>query len=560
MPARILLIPLSSPRGSILLSLIGTIVVVALLAAGVVSLIGSAGMAEVHANQAARAYYLAESGLRYVVSEFRGHAGADYSALEEKYNDPDQQHFSLPGGTLRIYDLKVSGGVAGQLGSDPQLVAPTGYLVLEGVEAELDAFPRYNGVVAFAEPLAGVAAPRYRYRRSERVAGDLRLFDLRPLDGPALPFLFPAEAVVTLEPMLTFKSRGVAGWARRTLTYSLPLGGGGLAGGPDFEDSGDFDLTHWAGGPGKEGKSLGVFAYDGTAQAIVVERVQSGHSVASLQFEPKDEAGQPISIITRPDYEVQVKIKLAADLFTFADQTGKPGEIPDDYMVGITFRMHGDHKLAQVRGYGLSLVRWDAAAEPAKSYHRLPEAVVPASYRQGGINANQPFLALWKSGDGPADGFQKPDNLQLLAWAPAVGTADAAGLLKEWLTLVLRVEQLGEEGGEFNRVTAFYGEGQQRLAVGGGILWPAAGLEQLDPAEFTLFRWSGQAGGAARGENNSYVDTAVGQYLFETTSGLEVGLHAWGENLENRAWFSEFAVRLGGGGRELPGFVPPVQE
>ena len=269
---------------------------------------------------------------------------------------------------------------------------------------------------------------------------------------------------------------------------------------------------------------------------------------------------RPISIITRPDYEVQVKIKLADDLFTFSDKAGKPGEFPDDYMVGITFRMHGDHKLARVRGYGLSLVRWDVDADPPKSYHRLPEAVVPAGYRQGGANANQPFLALWKTGDGPADGFQKPDNLQLLAWAPAGGTADAAGLLKEWLTLVLRVEQLGEEGGEFNRVAAFYGVDHQRLAPGGGILWPAAGLEQLDSEEFTPFLWSGQAGDAVRGEEDGYVDTAVGQYLFKTASGLEVGLHAWGENLENRAWFSDFAIRLGGGGRELPGFVPPVQE
>ncbi|HET97355.1 MAG TPA: hypothetical protein ENN98_01365, partial [Desulfurivibrio alkaliphilus] len=251
---------LSSARGSILLSLIGTIVVVALLAAGVVSLIGSSGMAEVHANQAARAYYLAESGLRYVVSEFRGQAGADYGALEEKYNDPDRQQFTLPGGTLRIYDLKISGGVAGRVGSDDQWVEPAGYLELEGASADLDAFPRYNGVVGISKSMDDVAAPRYRYRRSERVGAFLRLFDLRPLDGPALPFLFPAEAEVTLEPMLTFKSRGEAGWARRTLTYSLPLGGGGgMAGDSAFEDSGDFDLTHWAGGPGKKGKSLGVF-------------------------------------------------------------------------------------------------------------------------------------------------------------------------------------------------------------------------------------------------------------------------------------------------------------
>jgi type II secretory pathway pseudopilin PulG len=92
---------LSKPKGSILVGLVVTMLIISSLGAAMLPLTASSTFTQVGANKAARAYLLAESGLRYVASEYL-QAGNDTErndTLESIHNhcaeDKDDKQYSL---------------------------------------------------------------------------------------------------------------------------------------------------------------------------------------------------------------------------------------------------------------------------------------------------------------------------------------------------------------------------------------------------------------------------------------------------------------------------------
>ncbi|MFO8090496.1 MAG: hypothetical protein R6U13_11705, partial [Desulfatiglandaceae bacterium] len=68
--------PFHDSRGGVLIGAVVAIVVIGALGAGMVSMFGSSSFGRVWANHGQQAYYLAESGFRYAVSEYK-HGGLD---------------------------------------------------------------------------------------------------------------------------------------------------------------------------------------------------------------------------------------------------------------------------------------------------------------------------------------------------------------------------------------------------------------------------------------------------------------------------------------------------
>jgi Tfp pilus assembly protein PilX len=62
---------LSGSSGGVLIGILAAMVVMGVLGAGMVSMLGTSSFYEVRANHGERANYLAESGFRYAVSEYR---------------------------------------------------------------------------------------------------------------------------------------------------------------------------------------------------------------------------------------------------------------------------------------------------------------------------------------------------------------------------------------------------------------------------------------------------------------------------------------------------------
>jgi len=89
--------------GSILLSLVITITVVALLGAGAVSLLNTSQHGNVHSAFGEKAYYLAESGLRYAVSQFMSHRDDSAEFVAALSSDEDDGAFSVSAGEM--FDL-----------------------------------------------------------------------------------------------------------------------------------------------------------------------------------------------------------------------------------------------------------------------------------------------------------------------------------------------------------------------------------------------------------------------------------------------------------------------
>ena len=98
--------------GNVLVGLIVTMLIFAVLGAGMVSITGTTATSEVAANSAVQAYYLAEAGFRYAASQYLNAVDANgrYDSKDEKNQTLETLHgagpFNLNGGANQ-FDLKV---------------------------------------------------------------------------------------------------------------------------------------------------------------------------------------------------------------------------------------------------------------------------------------------------------------------------------------------------------------------------------------------------------------------------------------------------------------------
>lgn len=538
---------LADCRGGILLGIIGTMLVIGVVSAGVVSMIGTSSMHEVHANHAARAFYLAEIGFRYVYADLKSTPSDTY--IETVMDDYEGQvlEFSTPdGGTLTIgeFDYTASDdlgpvSVAVDTVIDPDPSSNLNSIVVIG---DATGFPVRNGMVSIAgveDQEGNVAEAKYRYL--ER-AGSV-LLDVKAIGDTPIGSVTVVNGQLKLQDHIFFKATGVFGNASRTLAYHWPLSGLSLGppffdGDSTFEDN-DEDMTNWQLG---SGKSMGVFDYDSDEGALVAEWVQAGeHAVAFMAFSPKDDNGNPL-LFDSPNYEVQVKMKVDEN-FIGKNRTDFT-DLPLEYALGLNFRMQGSLTLPKINAYGVSLARWDGGAAPPSNYKRMPSSLVPDGYEVSGL----PFVALWQ-----AEGLLANNPPVLLAWAPLPSAVfdENSYVFNEWLTLLVRVEQLADNDGDYNRITVMYGDHYDEHARD-EILWPPHDLGN-GGYPFTVIAWEGPV---THADNAEVTDSL---FSFQQPD-MEVGLHAFGENLDQKAWFDGFAVRLAGTDRGYPDLVPPIIE
>lgn len=160
----------------------------------------------------------------------------------------------------------------------------------------------------------------------------------------------------------------------------------------------------------------------------------------------------------------------------------------------------------------------------------------------------------------------------------AFGLVTPNGMIRDWSTLLIRVEQMGTAPRQYNRIMVMYGdhvhnatEGNtnvfdqvRRSSVrdgldlnGDGALrlpWPAREVEDGTDAQqdyFTAVEWVANTGdGATRHSERIggtdryvYIHTRIGQNLYRASGALEAGLHAWGKNLEGKVYFDDWGVR-----------------
>jgi hypothetical protein len=163
-----------SSKGSVLIGVVVTMVVMGALGAGMASLIGSSSFHEVYANHGEKAYYLAESGFHFAASTVKSNGNDAVGLL-------DGQSFSIPSGgdfSLEVSNISEDEGYDNQATTISQIVDPDGeetgsttYLALQ----ETPNLPRRYG--AFRHN-----GSWYRYRGFKIDEGVATIFKIMGLD------------------------------------------------------------------------------------------------------------------------------------------------------------------------------------------------------------------------------------------------------------------------------------------------------------------------------------------------------------------------------------------
>ena len=381
------------------------------------------------------------------------------------------------------------------------------------------------------------------------------------------------------------------------IAYQLPTYTGGEPPADSFDpgdeiwskpdDENEWNIDDWVAGPGTtgEGDVLGDY---------IVEEIEGSDALHLDSMNPS-EVAQPSTMvmfqaeqITNAAYQAQIKIKLSDELNDQADElTDLYDEDECDcpyYVAGITFRKLTDTLSPggiNVRSYGISFLRGKETDRDNVNRRLIPNQIIPGD--------DAPYIVLWK--------YEKTANTQspaeLLAYAPLTGSniIDSDGLVKPWSTLLVRVEQLGEEGAYYNRILAMYGHADPLVNTGNNqqfdqtrlssprngltaeegdnyLPWPPNDVLNDWVSEndyFTVVQWTAVAGsGATVPDNYSavYVHTAEDEYLFQEGNDLEVGLHSWGHNLDGMLWFDDFGILQAApavdGNEEFPNVFPVI--
>ncbi len=586
-------IPLSGNRGGAMLGAVIAILVVGALGAGIVSMISTSAYHEVRANHGQRAFYLAESGYRYALSVYRQADSANKTTALQNLNGVSKH--TPGGGQFILKEVQILHEDHPRVFTiDGNQTIGTGDNILR-VKDE-SGLEQYNN--AFE-----VGGMQYRYLEYQK--DESRLVSIRPISPEtSLPAEFSDGENATAVTSLRMVSRGEfpgSGFfnVAREITYWQPLYSGPLANGePAFGRDSTFidkgtSLEDWKEGPGETGKGDPLGDYEAEEiddnSALHLKHVGPGNGhdrgkggkgrghgeggqgsqpFTSIFFQPEDG-----SRIESSDYEVQVKIKLGGD---------EDEEAPEHYMAGITFRKQtGTHTPGNLPSYGISFIRGERGENggPPGNKGAVPNDLLPLE--------NTAMVVLWRLNSNP----NSRNAFTRLAWAPipqlTTSVVDDDGILKDWSTLLVRVEQRGNPGAEYNRITAMYGDQENfsytgdddpfnhvrisswRLPDDSGydLPWPPNDVSAWNAEKdfFTLIEWGPETGGGAVRNNRTIageekdigIHTAPEEYLF-TGGELEVGLHTWGKNLEENVWFDDFAVREArpGSGSGGPAVLP----
>jgi hypothetical protein len=413
---------------------------------------------------------------------------------------------------------------------------------------------------------------------------------------PSNPEKTPAELtpIAKIQSTGTFPGSGFFN-VDRTVTYWWPMGTGV---GPGEDDVGEtwgleneWDMEDWY---SHESFNLGIYdiaEVDGSDALYLDEMNPSSPSMPSTMTMFQ---GQKIETA---DYMVQIKIKLSEELNEQRWSTRGGGhyaylnETPPHYVAGISFRKMTDEVgpgSEDVKSYGVSFVRGKVSTG---SHSLVPSALIPGN--------NAVFIVLWRYDQNS----NTPGTVTRLAYAPITSNTmiNSDGLIREWSTLLMRIQQIGENDEiAFNRIIAMYGHHDgpddgndnafdqlRNASTRDGVIlddnatlpWPPKNIADWSAEKdyFTVVEWNIETGGGASVPSEGsryYVDTAPGENLFEFEGNLEIGLHTWGNNMaaeqnvttsetqtgNPQVWFDDLGIySLATTGGDNP-YVSPIQQ
>lgn len=446
-------------RGALLIALIIIMVIMGILGGAMLYTFSSSKFDPVFGNFAQRAYYAAESGMRFALAVYRNDS---VNGLNNFYA-MDGKTLTFPDNQSQAY-LEIRNPITGAAGSattqhTANITAVSATNLTVTVDNVTD-WPTQSGF--FQVP--GITG----YYRYKRITGTT----LELVTGPSFIPLTVGKTITSPEGQVAIKAKGyfplngLFGMSR-TVEYGWIISGG--AGGnplaPRTLNPEDLVANNPFGNSTDLGRWEAVNVEGG--QALHVAQTTGGNAEAVIGFSASPNplatawasAGQFLS------YDVQVKIA------TMNSSGGTTG-LPLGYVAGISFRSKGTNPGLWDQ-YGLSFARWDSNSNifdtlnptgiyPAWSstgtytqdmkvaynntYYRCNAASCPPDNKgnfdtKSGnwVQYNPPMILLWTRNSNQHSGYDNWMAYKLLTDEPSDGILDSAGFLKKWSTLLLRI-------------------------------------------------------------------------------------------------------------------------
>lgn len=400
-------------RGGVLIGTIVAMVIMGSLGAAMVSLLGSSSFQEVRANYGERAYYMAEAGFRYAVSEYRENGKSDLLDLD---NSGVGTTVNVPGGgrfLLRIEETTDDNGYAETFTLSDHY--ETGTEIPRGGNLTVTlpsgkTLPVRGGIIS----VDGRSVHYLKFDSDTSTLQDLSYDDSAGAGGVLTVsggMNVQQEPIAIIVSTGTYPSAGLSSLisVNRTVTYSWPISGSGA--GPqqppgetgELFDPGVFPggqqpeylttpvaASHWhTGGNNSEVETetyehpqggsyqrldLKVVGYDAVLNgAVRYNYIRFNHQPASLAM------GQAWQLNNNMlSYDVQVKVA-AGPRLRWAS-------------MGLMFRAQekGAGRNKYYSGYGISLMRHTSGTTDY-----IPTAVKPFESTTGDLN-DRVLLVLWQ--------------------------------------------------------------------------------------------------------------------------------------------------------------------
>jgi hypothetical protein len=426
-------------KGSILIGIIAAMVLFAALGTAILSLTCTATMSQVIANSAARAYYLAESGFRYIQGLSAGtlsETGRD-SILESLHGrtftlNDNEGSFHLdvypyylkvtedPYGT-NILKTKAPGGLYPEFSPTLGcLKIGSGYYFYNSAEisdsnisftitSSLPHFPVDTGVFYVAETKNGQTVnPGESINLRENTAGEFplrnglieinghiysykefdhtgyRLTGIRdPGSNEMEPLTFGAHEKIVLQKFTKIESTGRFGagdhQSVRKVVYSVPLAIKWQGEKVDFHETFDDSSSRWTSVLGDHDVPEGYSALKVTDAEGLVGTSDSG-SLAVFEWE-------------QTEIDLESSYKQAGNFLSYDAQVkiGFVSGVPTTYMAGISFRIVEG---TDPDSYGISFVKSSIDSETPDD--KIPDSLVPDAIKGDSSHS----IVLWqKTGD-----------------------------------------------------------------------------------------------------------------------------------------------------------------
>jgi len=649
-------------QGSVLLVIIIVLIICSALGAAMLPLTTTANRSMVHTNLYQTAHYLAESGYRYAASKFL-HAGDGLSGTASAdardtmittldaappFQVDTNSSFELYITAYYFNSVSVSGSnlVTNIYGSPPPITSQAGYLLigdtnyknhynsitvtgntvqfntiadwtnpaspvaLSSTPGNERVFPACKSdgtaltnasVACAADTGIGIFPPKngsfkinntghvYSYRKLDSASNQLQGIS-SPSGGP-LPVTLTANDFLVMQRCITLTSTGSIGSAADPVTHGITYYLANVSTGASSGGSGpteaappvDINLDAPNGSPlpdtldTKTGSGWGNFEIADNALHVTNIAGNAKGSTVGIDVDFFEDAWLAENKFL--SYDIQAKMKVAHDPnVAFSED--------DFYLTGICVRLN-TLGTGTMKYIGVSFIKTNDESGSHKD--NIHDNLYLSDY---------PMIMIWKEEHG--NNAELPLAYFILDNPAGQHVVDAKGYLKDWSTLVVRVEEkIAPAGTTFagqrvNDIRVYYADTDAHGTSNdvpdddfrkayqrnqNPRLWPVDDIGDwtADTDNSTLVKWDGVANGAALlatldNENGAIVRIADDAgHTFNTvwdpnvwpTGRPEAGLHAFGNTITN-FYFEDVAVRFpssgSGVGVMTPGFQTPIQE